>query len=373
MNRTRWVVPFNYLDRQFGEAETEAILGELHELVRTCAFTIGPPVLEFERRLGEMVGVEHVIGTNSGTDALILALKALGIGAGDEVITQPNSFYATVGAIVAVGAKPVFVDVNDEYQIDENLIEDAITERTKALLPVHWAGLPANMPEILELAERRNLFVIEDACLALGGAVDGRQAGSFGHMAAFSMHPLKPLHVWGDGGALVTHDEKAARWLRLYRNHGMKNRDEIEFWGVNQRLQTVQAVVANRLLDRVNPSVDRRTEIAERIDRALKDLPEVVIPPRPANKRNTYQLYIVRAKRRDGLVKHLAEQGVETKVHYPIPLHLQKPGRVLGYHEGDFPVAEAQAREIVTLPTHQFLSNEEADYMVESLRSFYRG
>ena len=369
----RSVVPFSYLERQFGEAETEAILEDLRAVVKTTAFTLGPPVLEFERRLGEKVGVRHVIATNSGTDALILALKALGIGPGDEVITQPNTFYATVGAIVAAGATPVFVDVNDEYQIDERLIEQAITDRTKALLPVHWAGLAPNLPEIMEIAKRRDLFVIEDSCLALGGEVDGRPAGSVGHMAAFSLHPLKPLHVWGDGGALVTDDDEAARWLRLYRNHGMINRDEIEIWGVNQRLQTVQAVVANRLLDRVDPWNDRRNEIAKRIDRGLKEVPEVSIPPRPPNKRGTYQLYIVRARRRDELVAHLSERGVEAKVHYPIPLHLQKPGRALGYNQGDFPVAEAQAGDIVSLPAHPFLSDEEVDYVVSCVRDFYRG
>jgi len=369
----RHEVPFSYLERQFGEAETEAILGDLRDLVKTAAFTLGPPVQEFERRLGEMVGVRHIVATNTGTDALILALKALGVGPGDEVITQPNTFYATVGAIVAVGAAPVFVDVNDELQIDERQIEKAVTDRTKALLPVHWAGLAPNLPEIMEIAGRLGLSVIEDSCLALGGKVDGRPAGSAGHMAAFSLHPLKPVHVWGDGGALVTDDDEAARWLRLYRNHGMINRDEIEIWGVNQRLQSVQAVVANRLLDRVDTWNDRRNELAERIDRGLKETPEISIPPRPENKRSTFQLYIVRAQRRDALLTHLVERGVEAKVHYPIPLHLQKPGRALGYHEGDFPEAEAQAGEIVSLPAHPFLTNEEVDYVVSCVCDFYQG
>jgi dTDP-3-amino-2,3,6-trideoxy-4-keto-D-glucose/dTDP-3-amino-3,4,6-trideoxy-alpha-D-glucose/dTDP-2,6-dideoxy-D-kanosamine transaminase len=207
-----------------------------------------------------MVGVKHTIGTNTGTDALILALKALSIGPGDEVITQVNTFYATVGAIVAVGARPVFVDVDDQYAIDARLIEAAITPRTRAILPVHWAGLPPDMPAIMDLARRRGLYVVEDACPATGAAYAGKAAGSFGDLGAFSMHPLKPLHVWGDGGAVVTNDDRAARWLRLYRNHGMVNRDEIEMWGVNQRLQTLQAVVANRVLDGVGrpPDRDRR-------------------------------------------------------------------------------------------------------------------
>src|SRR5262249_330848 len=306
----RMQVPYNYLDRQFDPEETEAILDKLRELVATGEFTIGPPVLEFERRLGEMLGAKHVIGTNCGTDALILGLKAMRIGPGDEVITQVNTFYATVGAIVAVGARPVFVDVDDQYAIDEKKIEAAITSRTQALLPVHWAGLPPNIPPIMEIARRRNLKGVEDACPAVGAAYDGKPAGSFGDTAAFSMHPLKPLHVWGDGGAVVTPHTKIGDWLRLYRNHGMINRDEIAIWGVNQRLQTVQGVVANHILDKVNPWVDRRIEIAARIDKGLGNIPEIVVPPRPANRRNAFQLYIVRAERRDALVKQLNADGV---------------------------------------------------------------
>jgi dTDP-4-amino-4,6-dideoxygalactose transaminase len=365
-------VPYNYLDRQFGPAETEVILDDLRALVRTGEFTIGPPVLEFERRLGAMIGVKHVIGTNTGTDALILGLKALGIAPGDEIITQVNTFYATVGAIVAVGARPVFVDVDDQYAIDARLIEAAITPRTRAVLPVHWTGLPPDMRAIMEIARRRGLAVVEDACPATGAAFAGTPAGAFGNVAAFSMHPLKPLHVWGDGGAVVTSDDRAARWLRLYRNHGMVNRDEIEIWGVNQRLQTVQAVVANRILDRVGAWVDRRIEIANRLDRGLAGVTGIRVPPRPAERRNAFQLYIVRCERREELLKYLATEGVEAKVHYPIPLHLQPAARDLGYKRGDFPVAEAQAEDIVTLPGHQFLTDAEVDYMIDRVRRFYR-
>jgi dTDP-4-amino-4,6-dideoxygalactose transaminase len=183
-------IPYNYLDRQFGAVETEEILDDLRDLVRTGEFTIGPPVLEFERRLGAMIGVKHVVGTNTGTDALILALKALGVGPGHEVITQVNTFYATAGAIVAVGARPVFVDVDEQYAIDVRLLEAAITPSTRAILPVHWTGLPADMPAIMALARRHALYVVEDACPATGAAYAGRAVGSFGDTAGFSMHPL---------------------------------------------------------------------------------------------------------------------------------------------------------------------------------------
>jgi aminotransferase EvaB len=367
----RMRVPYNYLDRQFDQEETEAILDKLRALVATGEFTIGPPVLEFERRLGEMVDAKHVIGTNCGTDALILGLKAMRIGPGDEVITQPNTFYATVGAIVAVGARPVFVDVDDQYALDERLIEPAVTPRTKALLPVHWFGLPPNMPAIVDVARRHGLLVLEDSCAALGARYAGKAAGTWGDVGAFSMHPLKPLHVWGDGGAVVTDDDAMAEWLGMYRNHGMVNRDEIAIWGVNQRLQSVQAVVANHLLDRVDGWVDRRIAIAERLDAGLRDVAEITIPPRPAERRNAYQLYVVRAQRRDELIQFLDAEGVEARVHYPIPLHLQPAARDLGYRKGDFPVAEAQAEDIVTLPANQFLTDDEVDYEIAAIRRFY--
>lgn len=364
-------VPYNYLDRQFGPCETEEILSEMRQLVETGDFTIGKPVIEYERRLGELLQVNHVISTNSGTSALVLGLRALGIGPGDEVITQPNTFYATVGAIVVVGARPVFVDVDDQYQIDHTQIEQAITARTKALLPVHWMGVSPDMEAILDIAHRHELFVLEDACAAVGAAFRGKPAGSFGDIAAISMHPLKPLHVWGDGGAVVTNDGPRADWLRMYRNHGMINRDEIAMWGVNERLQTLQGVVANRVLPKVEGWIDQRIAVAQRIDAALCDIPEIRIPPRPAERRNAYQIYVVRAERRDALLQALTADGVEAKVHYPIPLHLQPAAKDLGYRTGDFPVAEAQAADIITLPCNQYLKDDEIDYMVACVRAFY--
>jgi dTDP-4-amino-4,6-dideoxygalactose transaminase len=215
------------------------------------------------------------------------------------------------------------------------------------------------------------LKVIEDACPAVGASYDGKPAGAWGDVSAVSMHPLKPLHVWGDGGAVVTNDDALADWLRLYRNHGMLNRDEIAIWGVNQRLQTVQAVVANRVLDRVNPWIDRRIEVARQLDDGLRDIPEVTVPPRPPERRNAFQLYIVRVQRRPELLQFLADQGVEAKVHDPIPLHLQPAARELGYGRGSFPVAEAQADDIVTLPCNQYLTADEVAHTISAVRRFY--
>lgn len=369
--RTKQIrVPYNYLDRQYSSADP--IWKGMRALVKAGDFTIGAPVLRFEKRLAEFTGARHCLGTNTGTSALILALKGLGVGPGAEVITQPNTFYATVGAIVAAGARPVFVDVDDDYQMHPERIEAAITPRTKAILPVHWTGFPADLDPILEVAQRRNLVVVEDACAALGATRGGRSVGTWGHSAAFSFHPLKQLNAWGDGGAIVTNDSRLIEWLRLYRNHGMTSRDEIAIWGVNERLQSIQAVVLLEMIGRLPKDIARRMDLADRIVEGLRGVSEIRIPPRPADTSHAYQIFVVRAERREELIRYLASSGIETRVHYPIPLHLQKAAQDLGYKAGDFPNCETQAREILTLPLNQYLTNREVDYMVECIRGFYR-
>ncbi len=364
-------VKYSYLDQQF--AHVDEYFEDLRKLVASGEFTLGPYVEKFEKKFGEYIGVRHVISTNTGTDALILALKAVGVKPGDEVITVANTFVATVGAIVAAGAKPVFVDSDDRYQIDVRQISKAITSRTKAIVPVHWAGCPCDIQEVVDLANNHNLEVVEDACPAVGAKVNGRSVGTFGKVNAFSMHPLKPLNVWGDGGMVVTNDRACAEFLRLYRNHGLKDRDHIEFWGVNSRLQPVQAVVATRLLDEIENLVETRIRNANLLDQGLRDLaPLITLPARPKGYREVYQLYLASATRRDALVQHLIEHGVEAKIHYPIPLHLQKAAANLGYQQGSFPVCEKQAAEILTIPSHQHITAEAIDYVLDSIHEFYK-
>ncbi|HEV8539681.1 MAG TPA: DegT/DnrJ/EryC1/StrS family aminotransferase [Nitrospiraceae bacterium] len=365
-------VKYSYLDQQF--ADVESYFADLRRLVASGEFTLGPFVEEFEQKFARYIGVKHAVGTNTGTDALILALKAVGVRPGDEVITVPNSFIATTGAVVAAGARPVFVDCDDRYQIDATRIEPAITPRTKAILPVHWAGCPCDIEAILKIGDRYRIPVVEDACPAVGAKVNGRSVGSFGRVNAFSMHPLKPLNVWGDGGVVVTDDDEAARFLRLYRNHGLVDRDHVEMWGVNNRLQPVQAVVATRLLGGIEQLVEARIRNARLLDAGLADLKEFIRPPqRPAGYREVYQLYLASASRRDELLAYLQTHGIEARVHYPIPLHLQKAADGLGYQRGDFPVCERQVGEIITLPAHQHVTPEQIEYMVKTTRAFYRG
>lgn len=363
-------VPFSYLDRQF--ADVEPYLADIRDLVRSGDFTLGKPLLEFERLFAALCGAPHAIGVGTGTDAITLSLKCLGVGPGDEVITTPTTFIATVGAIVATGATPVFVDSEDGFVIDSSQIEAAITPRTRAIVPVHYTGNVADMPTIADIASRHHLAIVEDACQSIAGEIDGRLVGSWGAAACFSLHPLKNLNVWGDGGVIVTHSDDLDSKLRLYRNHGLIGRDEVAIFGRNCRLDTLQAVIGNRLIGEVESITSRRIANAARYDAAFADLPGFIrIPKRRPGVRHVYHLYIVRAERRDELLRFLNDRGVEAKVHYPIPLHLQEAARHLGYKTGDFPVCEADCRSIITLPAHQYLTDDEIDYSVGQVRSFY--
>jgi dTDP-4-amino-4,6-dideoxygalactose transaminase len=364
-------VKFSYLDRQF--ADIDSYLSEIRALVVSGEFTLGPTVREFERRFAELCRLPHAVGVGSGTDALILSLKMLGIGPGDEVITAPNTFIATVGAIAMTGARPVFADSDLSFTIDPTRIEAGVTPRTKAVVPVHYTGNVADMDAIMSIARKHHLAIVEDACQAIGAQRDGRPVGSWGEAAAFSLHPLKNLNVWGDAGVIVTRSGELADKLRLFRNHGLASRDEVELFGHNTRLDSLQAVIGNRLVGQAEFITNQRIANARRLDDGLADLREfITMPPRPANVKHVYHLYVVRAQRRNDLLKHLHKHGVEAKVHYPIPVHLQRAAAHLGYKAGDFPQAEADSKNAITLPAHQHLTGDEINYVIEQVRAFYR-
>lgn len=362
-------VPYNYLPMQF--ADYSEIAADWDALIKTSDFTLGAFMEKFEGEFADYIGSPHCLATNNGTDALILALKALSIGPGDEVITPCNSFYATTGAIVAVGATPVFCDVDERFQIDVEAAACKVTARTKALLPVHWAGASPDMRQVMDLAQAHGLLVLEDACMAIGGKVHGTSPGTFGDMGAFSMHPLKTLNVMGDGGMVITEDADRMDWMLKYRNHGMVDRDHIEFWGVNMRLQPLQAIVASHMLTSLDVRLARRREVQRIYDERLSALgSSIVVPPRADWNPETVSLYMFEADDRECLISHLVANGVEARVHYPVPLHLQKPGRALGYQRGDMPVAEAQADRLVTLPAHEYLSDEQVARAVDVVAAF---
>lgn len=364
-------VPYSHLTNQF--THPEEILDKIRKLVVEGSFTLGPDVEQFEKSFAALTGVKHAIGVANGTDALTLALRALKIGPGDEVITQPNTFVATVGAISEVGAKPVFVDVTPYFTMDPDKIEAAVTPKTKAILPVHLTGEPSDMDPILAIAKKHNLFVVEDACQAIGATYKGKRAGSFGDIAAFSLHPLKNLNVWGDGGVITTHHDSHNKTLRLLRNHGLKTREEVEILGFNSRLDSLQAIVGNWLIGQLPEITAKRQANARFYDEALLALEgNVRVPPRRKGVQGVYHLYIIEVKERDALHAVLNEKGVEAKIHYPIPLHFQKALKHLGYKKGDFPVVEHQAERILSLPCHQHLRPEQRDFVVTTIQKFYR-
>ncbi|MBU2082188.1 DegT/DnrJ/EryC1/StrS family aminotransferase [Patescibacteria group bacterium] len=366
-------VHYNYLDKQFkiGGPLVKQILEDIEGLVKTGQFTLGPQVAEFEKEFAKICGVKYAIGINSGTDALILILRALGIGLGDEVITQPNSFIATANAIRFVGAKPVFVDVTDDYMINHLQIEKAVTSKTKAILPVHLTGNPAGIVCASEIAKRRNLFLIEDACQAIDSSVNGKMAGSWGIAGAFSLHPLKNLNVWGDGGMVTTDDGELAMKITLMRNHGLETRDDCVMVAGNCRLHTIQAVIGLRLITDVPRISSSRIMNATMYSKYLADVDGVKLPPRFANVRQVYHTFVIQVKKRDELQKFLERNGVEVKVHYPIPIHLQKPYLEMGYKKGDFPDCEKQSENIISLPIHQYLSASQIMKVINLIRKFY--
>ena len=361
---------YSYLREQF--ADHKAIFDEIDKLIESGDYTLGKAVSEFEEKFAALLGVKYAIGVNSGTDALFLSLKALEVGPGDEVVTAVNTFIATAGAIAATGARPVYVDVTDEYVIDPNMIDKAITSRTKAIIPVHYAGVPADMDNIMDIAHNYGLPVVEDSCQAISATFNDKCVGSFGVTGAFSLHPLKNLNVWGDSGMIITDNDKMNERLRLLRNHGLRNRDEVDFFGYNSRLDSVQAVVGNHLIGDAKWITDTRIKWAQKLDTAFSELRDyVTVPERRSNKGYVHHLYIIMSKERDDLLASLIDNNIEAKIHYPIPLHLQRCSAYLGYKEGDFPVAENQAKMMITLPVHQHLDENQIDYMIEKVKAFY--
>ncbi len=365
-----WKVRYSYLPEQF--ADPGAIFDELKRLVPKGDFTLGKPVSEFEERFAEMIGVKHAIGVGSGTDALKLPLKALGIGHGDEVITAANTFIATVGAINEIGARPVFVDCDmDTFCMDVSQVKDAISDRTKAVMPVQITGEVVEMPALMEIAENYGLPVIEDACQGIFSECDGKRSGTWGIAGGFSLHPLKNLNVWGDAGIVVTDDDEMDRQLRLLRNHGMRNRDEIEVLGYNSRLDSVQAVVGNWLIDQTHDITEKRIANAAFYDSAFESIHGIRVPNRPTNHKRVYHLYMVFAEDRDLLYQHCLKNGVEAKVHYPIPLYQQVGLKGLGYEPGHFPITDNHAATVISFPVDQHVNREQLEIVIETVKDFY--
>ena len=341
------------------------------QFVATSDFTLGKPLGEFEHRFADLIGTKHAIGVNSGTDALKLSLKVLGVGPGDEVITAANTFVATVGAICEVGATPVFVDCNDTFCMDVGLLERAITPKTRAIMPVHFTGYMTDLKSLMPIAGSHDLSVVEDACQSILGALDGRNAGTWGRANAFSLHPLKNINVWSDGGIITTDDDELAAKLSCCAITASSDRDTVAVMGYNSRLDTLQAVVGNWLIPKAQDIAKARVANAAYYDRHLGALKQIRIPPRPTNMRVVYHLYIVFAEERDALLEHCIANGIEAKVHYPVPIYRQPALAHIGHKVGDFPVTDSHTNNIITFPCDQHLSRAEMDYVIETVTDFY--
>jgi dTDP-4-amino-4,6-dideoxygalactose transaminase len=364
-------IPYVNLPAQADEQMPE-LAAIFERVVRRGSFVgAGAEIERLEARLAEYCGTREAVALNSGTDALFLALKVAGIGPGDEVITPPNSFIASTAVIVHLGARPVFVDVLADQNIDPAAIERAVTPRTRAIMPVHLTGRVCRMDQILEIAARHGLLVIEDAAQSIGSMFQGRKSGSFGHFGCFSAHPLKNLNAMGDAGFVTTNDSAAAARMRRLRSHGMADRETVEEWGFVSRMDVLQAAILDYRLDKLPDVIAKRRENAALYQRLIKH-EKVFVPPCRQDEFNTFHTFVIQVDRRDDLQHHLRSIGIKTAIHYPVPIHLQPAAASLGYRKGDFPAAERQAERILTLPVNQYMRVKDVEAVAGEVLAFYR-
>ena len=347
----------------------EEFIGAIQEVIDAAAFAGGPFVAQFEAEFAAYCDCLYAIGVGSGTEALWLTLLALGIGRGDEVITVPNTFIATAEAITYCGAKPVFVDVDEcTYTMDPAALEKSITPRTKAIIPVHLFGQPADMDPILRVARERGVYVVEDACQAHGAEYKGRKVGSLGDAASFSFYPGKNLGAFGEAGAVVTNDAKLQEKVRILRDHGQNRKYHHIMVGWNCRMDGIQAAVLRIKLRHLERANQLRRSHAAHYGWALDGIAEVVTPLQIASVRHVYHIYAIRVQERDEVMRFLAEKDIGCGVHYPIPIHLQEAYRSLGYERGAFPIAERCAEEFVSLPMFPELTPAQVEIVAQTVK-----
>ena len=336
---------------------SEELNRNIRRVLNSGFYILGEEVKKFEENFSRYTGTNHAVGVNSGSDALFLALKSIGVGKGDEVITVSHTFISTVDAISRSGAKPVFVDINpDTYCMDVSKIEEKITEKTKAILPVHLYGHPADMDTICKLKEDYGLYVIEDACQAHGAEYNGKKAGSIGDMGCFSFYPTKNLGAYGDGGAVVTDNEEIKEKLIQMRNYGQSEKYHHDFVGVNSRLDELQAVILQTKLKHLDKWIERRRKNAEIYSRLLQDS-DVILPVEKRFAKHAYHLYVIRSKNRDHLKKKLIQNDINAQIHYPIPVHKQKA--YLNFNDFKLETTDQICSEILSLPLHPWMDYEE--------------
>ncbi len=361
-------VPFIDLELQHAPLRKE-LLQAIGDVIDAGTFAGGPFVERFEREFAAYCDVGFAVGVGSGTEALWLTLLAMGIGPGDEVVTVPMGFPATVEAIHFTGAKPVFVDIDQRtYTMDPTALEQGLTSRTKAIIPVHLFGQSADMDPILEISRKRGLRVIEDAAQAHGARYKGRRVGSLGDAGCFSFYPGKNLGALGEGGAVVTTDEALARTLRMLRNHGQSGKNRHAMIGWNSRMDGIQAAVLGIKLRYLDVRNHQRRQCARRYDRGFAGLPDLIAPYVGDGRRHVFHIYAVRVTDRRRVISELEAKGIGCGVHYPTPIHLQPAYRTLGYRRGDFPVAEQCAEEFVSLPMFPEMTPRHSAHVIAAVR-----
>jgi dTDP-4-amino-4,6-dideoxygalactose transaminase len=365
----RYQVPYTGLPQQVASLKSE-LVARFEQVLDSGRYILGPQLAAFEEQFAHLCGTAFAVGVGNGTCALQMVWEALGLGPGDEVITAPNSFVATASSIAMTGARPVFVDIGPDLNLDPERIAAAITPRTRGIVPVHLTGRPAQMPEIVRIAEKHGLFVLEDAAQAVGARRDERPVGSWGNAAGFSLHPLKNLFAYGDGGVITTSDRSLRDKLRQIRNHGLSSRECCEFWSGNNRMDEMQAALVLVHLGALDEWTARRRALAHRYHELLSA--EVLVPKEAPGEYSVYQTYVIQAGSRDDLQTHLQEQGVEALIHYRTPIHLQPAAAGLGYAPGDFPMAERAAGRILSLPLFPSMSHPQQDRVADLIHDFYQ-
>jgi dTDP-4-amino-4,6-dideoxygalactose transaminase len=362
-------VPFLDLRIQYESIKRE-ISFAIQKVCENCAFAGGPFVAEFEKAFASFCGTKHAIGVASGTDAIWAVLVAMGIGPGDEVITSPNTFMATAEAITFSGAKPVFVDIDGRtYNINHELIESAVTPRTKAIIPVHLYGQTANMDSIIEIAAKHNLYVIEDACQAHGAEYNGKRAGSMGIAGCFSFYPGKNLGAYGEAGAIVTNNSNLAQKLYMFRDHGQQKKYYHSIVGWNARMDGIQGAILSVKLKYLNIWNEARRKNARFYNELLADFDGIITPFEAPYAKHIYHIYAVCVRNRDALISALAEKNIHCGIHYPVPIHMQDAYRCLGYKQGSFPVAEKCAGELISLPMFPELTHKQIERVSDEIKS----
>ena len=365
-------IPFVDLKAQY-ESIKEEICEAINKVISNSAFIGGSFLGQFEINYAKFCEVENCIGVGNGTDAIFIALKALEIGEGDEVITPANSFIATSEAISLTGARVIFCDVDENtYNIDTGLIEDKITEKTKAIVPVHLYGQPADMDKIMEIAKKYGLFVVEDCAQAHGARYKGKIVGTFGNIGCFSFYPGKNLGAYGDGGAIVTNHKVLADKMRMYANHGRSEKYHHEFEGVNSRLDGIQAAILDTKLDHLKDWLKRRNDNARLYNSKLEGIKEAIPPVIPDEWDHVFHLYVVRVKKREEIMDYLKGKGISVGIHYPIALPNLKAYKYLGHKPADFPISSKLQGEILSLPMYPELSEPQIDYIIDAIKNFYQ-